>query len=531
MVEELVNNISTGRTHNLSAPYTTPDPTAFLNPPAGAQYRVTATTATGQTITGISQPLQSGPSGSVAWVNSYGGSLYNYGQVITVERSTGNIVTAGVFGGTTNWGAQDMTSLGGFDMVLAKYTPAGVALWTKRFGATGSESPQCIALDSAGSIFVGGFFSGTANLGGSNFTAGPSGDNDIFIAKYDRDGNHLWSKAFGGKGTGAGNGYDLLRAIAITPAGDVILLGDSATVCTYTSAYPSLGLTFDPNDIQPQNAHMLCSYYGLQSAYLAKLSGADGSYIWSRDFTTVGQSRGYGVTLDSSGNILITGILQGSMDFGGGAVTTGTSFSPFIAKLTSTGTYVWAKLFNNNVNYGNKAFGVVVNSSDDAFVLGENAENIDFGGGHVLTNSRQKANIWIAKFSKDTGACLWAVGSTSTASEVTAPTLAIDTAGNLVVAGTFVANITWSGTTLTSATFDAANTFVGKFSPGNGALIWITKFWGSSSSGNVTPVTAYCDGSNNVVVTGLFLGTQTFGTVIQKTNHTSYDAFIAKLNP
>src|SRR5207247_10936879 len=66
------------------------------------------------------------PSGP--WAKGFGGSSYNYGQAVAVETNTGNIVLVGTFGGATDFGGGLLTSVGGQDMVLAKYSPAGTQL-------------------------------------------------------------------------------------------------------------------------------------------------------------------------------------------------------------------------------------------------------------------------------------------------------------------------------------------------------------------------------------------------------------------
>ncbi|MDH4038011.1 MAG: SBBP repeat-containing protein, partial [Candidatus Krumholzibacteria bacterium] len=67
--------------------------------------------------------------------------------------------------------------------------------WSQRFGGTGTDNGYAIAVDATGAVFVTGSFSGTANFGGADLVS--VGGNDIFLARYDANGQHLWSKGFG----------------------------------------------------------------------------------------------------------------------------------------------------------------------------------------------------------------------------------------------------------------------------------------------------------------------------------------------
>src|SRR5688572_11549100 len=72
-------------------------------------------------------------------------------------------------------------------------TPAH--LWSKRFGSTGTDSGYSTAVDAQGNVYVSGSFQATVNFGGANLVS--VGAIDIFLAKYDANGLHEWSKSFG----------------------------------------------------------------------------------------------------------------------------------------------------------------------------------------------------------------------------------------------------------------------------------------------------------------------------------------------
>src|SRR5262249_5464222 len=116
----------------------------------------------------------------------------------------GNIISVGYFQGTANFGGASLTSAGGFDVVIAKYAADGTHLWSKRFGGTGDEYVKKVALDASGNIFITGIFRGTADLGRGPLTS--LGGLDMFVAKYSPSGDPLWAKRFGDMYDDSANG-------------------------------------------------------------------------------------------------------------------------------------------------------------------------------------------------------------------------------------------------------------------------------------------------------------------------------------
>ena len=98
-----------------------------------------------------------------------------------------------------------------------------VHVWSQRHGGTSADEGTSVAVDGAGNVFVTGSFFGTANFGGANLVS--AGNADIFIAKYDAIGAHLWSKRVGG------SSGDRAIVLAIDPSGNIIVTGQfGATV-------------------------------------------------------------------------------------------------------------------------------------------------------------------------------------------------------------------------------------------------------------------------------------------------------------
>src|SRR5262249_30316276 len=149
-----------------------------------------------------------------------------------------------------------------------------------------------VAFDPNGDILLTGSFQDTANFGGTDLVS--AGAEDIFLAKYSGlDGHHLWSKRFGG------TGLDVAYGVAVDSRGDGfitgLLLGLADFGCT------QLGVA-----------------YGGYDSFVGKYSGADGSCLWARNYATNSDDVGYGVAVDPSDNVLVTGYFLGQINFGNG---------------------------------------------------------------------------------------------------------------------------------------------------------------------------------------------------------------------
>jgi hypothetical protein len=144
--------------------------------------------------------------GTSAWSKKLGDGSSQYGQSVVVSP-TGKVIACGDFKGSINPGAPK-TSAGDTDVFLVSYTSGGAFEWVQSFGDVAKQTCRGLAVDSSGNLYLTGFFLGTVNFGGGPLTS--AGAEDIFIAKLDSTGNHIWSRSFGdaaiqyGQGVAAG---------------------------------------------------------------------------------------------------------------------------------------------------------------------------------------------------------------------------------------------------------------------------------------------------------------------------------------
>ena len=289
------------------------------------------------------------------WVKQFGGSGSDAGRAVAVDSSDNVLVTGG-FNGSIDVGLGPLTSAGGLDAFVVKYSPLGAPLWANRLGGTGLDVANGIAVGAGGNVAVVGYFQNTANFGTGPLTS--AGDNDVFLAEYSPTGAPLWSQRFGGVGDDRGAG------VAVDGSGNVIMTGGFAGSVNFGgSTLVDLG----GGDI-----------------FLAKYSSS-GAHQWSKRFgsnSALGDASS-GVAVDGAGNIIITGGILGSVSFGGDVLWSTQTYDIFAAKFTAAGTYVWSRRAGGA--YDDYGQAVAADATGNVLVGGYFRVSADLGGG-PLTN-------------------------------------------------------------------------------------------------------------------------------------------------
>jgi hypothetical protein len=391
------------------------------------------------------------------------------------KDASGNVIVVGSFSGTANFGGTALTSAGDLDIFIAKYGATGAHLWSKRVGGTGADAAYGVAVDGSGNVFVGGSYSATVDFGGGNVTT--MSDTAGFVAKYAAaDGAYVWARSFTGT-----FGGDAVNAVAVDPSGDVFVTG-------VYKGYVDFG------------AGQVLSTSYTPDIFLAKYAGADGAYRWMRGFGNTSADSGNGVAVDGAGNVAMTGYCQSGVDFGGGTLN-GPAGTPiaFLAKYGPTGTHLWSKVFGSNTNEP-AGQAVAMDASGNVVVAGKFDGTVDFGGGGLATAG--STDVFVGKYAAANGAYVWARRLGGTGPDV-ARAVRLDTAGDVVVAGSFNGAVDFGGGTLTSA--GGTDGFVAKYSGTDGSHFW-SKQLGGPGEDYARAVAL----DLNVVVAGEFTGTASF---------------------
>lgn len=313
------------------------------------------------------------PTGALLWKQLLQSAGDNSARGVAIDGQ-GNVIATGNFVATVDFGGINLTSVDDLfghrwaDIFVAKYSSSGVLQWAKRFGGTQPDLGDAVAVDANDNIFVCARLN-SANADFGSFTLSSGGNVDVALAKLNSSGTVLWAKRIGGLDIDWAHGLAVDRG-----SGDVLVTGEF------------WGATDFGGGVRTNS--------GAADIFVAKYSGADGSYRWDRTIGSGGMDQGYGVAVDArTGNVIITGASGGSLDFGGGPISGGI----FLAAYSSSGNYLWAQGYGaSSVNDG--GLSVAIDAAGTLVMVGEAyAGAVNFGGQWLIGNGN--ANYVIAAFS------------------------------------------------------------------------------------------------------------------------------------
>jgi YVTN family beta-propeller protein len=433
--------------------------------------------------------------GVPVWSRKFGDLNEQVGYGLDTD-GFGNVLVTGYFNGTVDFGGGPLT--GDYDVFVVKFDTAGNHVWSQRFGDDSDQFGQGLGVDGAGNVLVTGYFYGDLDFGGGPLTS--AGDVDIFVAKLDPAGNHIWSQRFGDATDQYG--YN----VAADGSGNVLVSG------------------YYWGDVDFGGGTLTSA--GDYDIFVAKFDSA-GTHLWSKRFGDAAQQAGYGLAVDGSGNVLLSGYLFGTVDFGGGTLTApGGNNDIFVAKFDPAGTHVWSQNFGDaDPQFG---YGIAAEPGGHVVVTGGFQGEVNFGGSPITSGGNY--DVFVAKFSVEDEvppaplphAWSQAFGGAGATEEV-GWSVDSDADGNVFVTGQFQGAVSFGGATLTAT--GLSDVFVAKYGP-SGNHIWSKQFGGA---GEEYGISLAVDGAGNVLVTGFFDGTIDFGGGTLSSDFT--DIFVAKLDP
>ncbi len=299
-----------------------------------------------------------------------------------------------------------------------------------------------------------------------------------------------WANSYGNTGDERG------RAITYTPSGEIITTGDfKGTV------------DFDPSGIV-----LNINSNGDSDTYIQKLS-ASGNLIWVKTFGGTGEDLGRGITLDKSGNIIVIGRFQGTVDFDPGISVFNISATAtkdiFILKLDAAGNFLWAKtIVGSPASAWNDGRGVVVDNQDNIIITGnfQGTVDLDPGTGNQFVTSNGYADIYCMKLDPS-GNMLWAHNFGSNDFDH-ARDVDIDDADNIYITGRYSSTIDFDpGPGVANRTSNGDfDIFVLKLNK-DGIYQWVGSV---GHTGGDFGEAIHWNGGNRIFVTGRFQGTVDF---------------------
>ncbi|PHS18445.1 MAG: hypothetical protein COA78_02140 [Blastopirellula sp.] len=183
---------------------------------------------------------------------------------------------------------------------------------------------------------------------------------------------------------------------------------------------------------------------GLEEQFLKNLRGsvyitkhdALGKLIWVK---TIGASNTYGIAVDISGNVYVTGYYLNSSNFDPGPETnilkSNGKFDVYLVSLDSHGKFRWAKTMGGKgYEYGHD---VAVDKTGNVFLTGRIEEAVQFGPdlGNVSFTSHGKIDIFIMSLDRN-GKFRWVKHMGGKSTDIP-HAMAVDHRGNVFVTGRF----------------------------------------------------------------------------------------------
>lgn len=378
--------------------------------------------------------------GNLNWIRTAGGVLGDYAHTLACNK-TSNVYIAGEIEGFNDpvffqGSSITLNTKGDNDIFIASYDLSGNLLWAKSEGNHKSEKALSITYDNSGNVIICGYFTDTTIIGG--ITIPGNGGRDIFIAKYDQNGNLLWANHAGGPLRDEG------LSVKCDAAGNI-----------YVCGMHSNGATFGSTTLTTANTPS--GYY--MDAFLAKYA-PDGTLIWVKaaggDYDDVAWS----MTIDDVGKLYVTGEFNAYAIFGGIALTTTGQADIFVACYDDSGNTQWAVQAGGPLI--DRARGIGTDGLH-LFITGQYGSTAAFGSNSITATD--SSDIFIAELFSN-GSFVWAstVGGNADAYEnlgyESGNSICAESSGTAYVTGSLIDNANFGSNSVTA--YDRTDIFIAK---------------------------------------------------------------------
>jgi hypothetical protein len=427
--------------------------------------------------------------GGVVWAKSFGDAADQRAIAVALDPQ-GNVVVVGRFAGTVDLGAGPVTAKTPSDVFVAKVDPNGTLIFFKSFGVLGQHTPQDVAVDAAGNIFVTGRAQGTINFGGGDLPTNTSSV-DAFVLKLDTNGAYVWAKLFGDSLDQSGT--------AIAMEGTNIFVAGRMNGTVDFGGGPVTSA-------------------GGRDVFVVRLSG-DGAHLGTKRLGGISDEQPADLAVAANGDVVVSGNFTNAVDFGGGPLTSLGLNDAFLARYSLNGAFLWAKAFGDATDQ--IGTGVGIDSQGNVLALGQAAGTVDFGGGPLTSAGLE--DLWVAKFTP-AGAHVWSKMYGSPQDQA-ARFLSVDASDNLVFTGATVGPVDFGAGLVGGG--GKNDVFYTKLDPA-GALLFA---YAAGDGADQFGANVVLDAASNGYLVGRFDGMLDFGAGNVLTGQGPDDAFIAKLAP
>ncbi len=382
------------------------------------------------------------------WAVNIGGLGLDVGRDVTTDTQ-GNVIVVGSFSGSASIAGTFLSGEGVREAFIAKFTPEGTLLWANVITGPDEDFARGVVTDDEGSIYVVGHFTDTATFYISETdtaAARSEGGKDVFIVKYDADGNFVWHVTAGGPDD------------------------DTATDVDWHQWTGKLYVSGGFQDRGKFGNKVLLSN-GQTDAFLMKLDG-EGNVHWVKHGGGQEHDVAAAVAVNEAGQIYIVGDYYVQAEFGGDTLQSIGSSDMFLARFNSEGDQLWIR--SNGGTNVDVATDIGVDLNGKVYVSGYYQLTTHFQNLSVTANGYN--DVFLSQFDAD-GNCNWLSSAGSNA---------LDNCLGMAVA--------WDGTTYLTGMFDEEMFADGISFQGDGYDVYVLCY---NSSGEIRYGRAAGDASSD----------------------------------
>ncbi len=426
-------------------------------------------------------------SGTLNWIHTGGGPSGDYAHALACDK-VNNLYIAGEIQNLQNGPAAragttqivfpgssiTLNDIGDNDAFVANYDLNGNLLWARNMGGYYNDKAQAVAYDTDGNVLVAGFYNDTAYFASTTpfnnatqfgpntttITGSTTGLNDMFVAKYDKNGNFLWVQQV------TGPGRDEAKSVGCDAAGNVYVCG------LYSDSAQFGNLPLFP----------LTGYY---NTFLAKYSPS-GVLQWVKSSSQGPYDNvAWALTLDKNGLIYVAGEFNASVYFGNVELITKGMADVFVTCYDENGNVQWAtsaggQLIDRARGIGTDGTNVYITGQFGSLttISGKDTTITTAGFGSTNLMAADSSDIFVAELNSS-GKFLYAksVGGIPDSLELlgyeSGNAISADAAGNAYATGSTLQGGIFGSTAL--AQYSRTDFFLTKVSPGATGLTVLAK--------------------------------------------------------
>lgn len=470
---------------------------------------------------------------NAGWARTWGGISGSHDPTMYGDRARGcitdndgNIYVTGMFCETVDFDPSERvverTSIGGFDIYLSKFSPGGSLLWVNTWGGPDLDFGDSLATDSNGYVYLTGRFLGTLDFDpgeGTEFRTAEA--KDVYLCKFNGQGDLLWVNTWGGPGNEYGFGID------VDSSGNVYVTGNFEDTVDFDPGPGVCQLTANNADV-----------------YLVKF-GPYSNFQWAQSWGGDDWDFAEDVKVSSSGYVYVTGCFGDTVDFRPGSSTDWRTsngyWDAFLVRFTNTGYYKWTRTWGGEGwDFGN---ALAIYGSNHIYVTGDFQFEVDFDPAQwteATVDVGWKLSTYVSGFDYN-GNFRWVENLVGAKVDMVDNTpenwydpglgIDVDSKGNVYITGWY------EGTAQFPEPFGQAlpaiggkDAYIAKFGASGGCL-WGFNFGGLDRDEGIG---LSVDPWDNIFVSGFFEGTVDFDPGPGVTEYTSRgydDAFLVKFLP